>query len=76
MAVPIRLDLTVAFHRIEAAREAVHFFGFDIECRSEGQHILWFSRGAQNAENFLPAGNLVWVLAQKVLQFIIINTRG
>jgi hypothetical protein len=46
VAVAIRLDLTITFHRVQAACQAVQFVRFDIKSRGERIRVLRFRRGS------------------------------
>ena len=64
----ISLDLAITLHRVQPARQAIHFFRFDTERGGQCHCVLRAGRGAQDAENFLAAGDGIGKLAQKYIR--------
>ena len=66
MAAAVRLDLTVALHRIQAPRQALQLVRFDAKRLGNGRRILQPGCGTQDAENFFPARDSIRIVGQKL----------
>ena len=65
-AFAVRLNLTIALHGSQSARQTVKFDVFDRKRLGDGGKCLRVCGCAQNAQDFFPAGDAVRGLAQKI----------